>query len=34
MRLEDRERVDGTQVTIGRRVYYRAGEEKMSLEKN
>ena len=27
MKLEDRERVDGTSVTIGRRVYYRHGKK-------
>jgi len=30
MKLEDRERVDGTRVTIGRRVSYRKGEKRVS----
>ena len=30
MKLQDRERVDGTQVTIGRRVYYRNKKQKTS----
>jgi len=30
MKLADRERVDGTRVTIGRRVYYEAGQQRVS----
>jgi len=30
MKLEDRERIEGTDITIGRRVYYREGRRKVS----